>query len=347
MAFDNVEAAELYPCVVFYSSNPGEKVKITDMQVQGTQRDLLPGDPALAPLPAVLAESYIALIRKLHNSDSWTAHVNAAITSRFAQIKNLLPSTELEEPDMEALCTSVWPALCVVGGVDRGPKMGAPCQHTVSGMRAIVLGVLKKGVQRPVEFFWDFQTGVPGTTTVSVQWEQDHGVADVSISSLDFMEPEPFNTQKYHEVPMETLVQLLRLSGVTHEVAFPLLEFSEDELVMGAEPQTVDSLTDRMVSSILEDVARIRGSRGAPGDEDVARIRGSRGAPRDEVAADDPQAAGRQRRFAAMEGRFVKLAFLQFSALKTVGEFTTVDLLGLSFFTFFYLSGLVSSPIFH
>uniref|UniRef100_A0A8B9YSC2 HECT-type E3 ubiquitin transferase n=1 Tax=Bos mutus grunniens TaxID=30521 RepID=A0A8B9YSC2_BOSMU len=44
LAFEDVDAAELYPCVMFYSSNPGEKVKICDMQMRGTPRDLLPGD---------------------------------------------------------------------------------------------------------------------------------------------------------------------------------------------------------------------------------------------------------------------------------------------------------------
>lgn len=59
VAFENIDATELYPCVMFYSTNPGEKVKITDMKVHGTQRDVLPGEPNLAPLHAVLAEAYI------------------------------------------------------------------------------------------------------------------------------------------------------------------------------------------------------------------------------------------------------------------------------------------------
>ena len=33
VAFEDIDATELFPCVMFYSSNPGEKVKITDMQV--------------------------------------------------------------------------------------------------------------------------------------------------------------------------------------------------------------------------------------------------------------------------------------------------------------------------
>lgn len=33
VAFEDIDANELYPCVMFYSTKPGEKVKITDMQV--------------------------------------------------------------------------------------------------------------------------------------------------------------------------------------------------------------------------------------------------------------------------------------------------------------------------
>lgn len=33
VAFENIDAEEVYPCVMFYSTNAGEKVKITDMQV--------------------------------------------------------------------------------------------------------------------------------------------------------------------------------------------------------------------------------------------------------------------------------------------------------------------------
>ncbi|XP_029599121.1 probable E3 ubiquitin-protein ligase HERC1, partial [Salmo trutta] len=35
LAFEDVDATELFPCVMFYSSNPGEKVKICDMQMRG------------------------------------------------------------------------------------------------------------------------------------------------------------------------------------------------------------------------------------------------------------------------------------------------------------------------
>lgn len=33
MAFEDVDATELYPCVMFYSSNPGEKVRQREAQL--------------------------------------------------------------------------------------------------------------------------------------------------------------------------------------------------------------------------------------------------------------------------------------------------------------------------
>lgn len=41
VAFEDIPTdTELYPCVTFYSSSPGEKVRITSMVMQGAQRDL-------------------------------------------------------------------------------------------------------------------------------------------------------------------------------------------------------------------------------------------------------------------------------------------------------------------
>jgi hypothetical protein len=52
------------------------QVKMTDMQVRGTPRDMLPGDPYCAPLSAVLAEAYISLLRKLSTTDAWSRQVD-------------------------------------------------------------------------------------------------------------------------------------------------------------------------------------------------------------------------------------------------------------------------------
>jgi hypothetical protein len=59
------------------------QVKMTDMQVRGTPRDMLSGDPHCAPLPAVLAEAYISLLRKLSITDTWSREVNDYVLSSF------------------------------------------------------------------------------------------------------------------------------------------------------------------------------------------------------------------------------------------------------------------------
>ncbi|CAL8352432.1 unnamed protein product [Merluccius merluccius] len=87
LAFEDVDATELYPCVMFYSSNPGEKVKICDMQMRGTPRDLLPGDPVCSPVATVLAEATTQLIRILHRADHWTHRINKIMVERLHTIK--------------------------------------------------------------------------------------------------------------------------------------------------------------------------------------------------------------------------------------------------------------------
>uniref|UniRef100_A0A1A7WGI3 HECT-type E3 ubiquitin transferase n=1 Tax=Iconisemion striatum TaxID=60296 RepID=A0A1A7WGI3_9TELE len=87
LAFEDVDAAELYPCVMFYSSNPGEKVKICDMQMRGTPRDLLPGDPVCSPMATVLVEATTQLIRVLHRTDHWTHRINKTMIERLHKIK--------------------------------------------------------------------------------------------------------------------------------------------------------------------------------------------------------------------------------------------------------------------
>ncbi|XP_066503891.1 probable E3 ubiquitin-protein ligase HERC1 isoform X4 [Hoplias malabaricus] len=90
LAFEDVDAAELFPCVMFYSSNPGEKVKICDMQMRGTPRDLLPGDPICSPVATVLAEATSQLVRILHRSDRWTQTINRCMLQRLQQIRSCL-----------------------------------------------------------------------------------------------------------------------------------------------------------------------------------------------------------------------------------------------------------------
>ncbi|KAJ3666590.1 hypothetical protein Zmor_002027 [Zophobas morio] len=351
VAFENIDAPELYPCVMFYSTNPGEKVKITDMKVHSTQRDLLPGEPNLAPLPAVLTEGYISLIRKLHTSNIWTSEVNTAIIDRLNCIEDLFAKIKVHNCDflereeavnnreisfkINELCMRVWPALVIIGGFDRGLKIGGYCTHKGTGRKAIILGILKKGI-----------------TTVNVQWESDGSVADVAISNLEYLETPPFNNNKFSGLTPGLLLQVARLTGVTDELPFPACNLTRQEEDLLTEenhsrksdnlrsnsdsfihtqysstnrqqgPRTIDSLTDEMVTTILGEGKRIS----------VEKIVGTQSeANLSEVNDKNSQAKNSEiklleKKLLELESNCLQIAFLQFAALKALGIFLTSNL---------------------
>lgn len=51
-------------------------------------------------------------------------------------------------------CLKVWPALAVIGGVDRGLRMGGRCRSKVSGRNGTLLGTLKEG-SLSAKVLWD------------------------------------------------------------------------------------------------------------------------------------------------------------------------------------------------
>ncbi|XP_042364651.1 probable E3 ubiquitin-protein ligase HERC1 isoform X4 [Plectropomus leopardus] len=206
LAFESVVASELYPCVLFYSSNPGEKVALRDLQMRGMPSNLLPGEPLCSPRTTVLLESTVHLLRRLHQCDQWASHINQYIHAHLELIGPLLREDDLgsfipglspthfekEESERDrdvagddtgdvlphrrylsdaklaALCTEVWPVLALIGGVDSGLRAGGLCLHKPSGRRAILLGVLKEG-----------------SSLAKLQWEE----ADLSVSSMNSWSP--------------------------------------------------------------------------------------------------------------------------------------------------------------
>ncbi|GFO36542.1 HECT and rld domain-containing e3 ubiquitin protein ligase family member 1, partial [Plakobranchus ocellatus] len=93
LAFEDVDAAELYPCVTFYSSTPGEKVKITDMQLRESPRELLTGSPLCAPSVAVMAEATVELIRNLHRVPGWTSPINEYLSNQLEALHIWMSAT--------------------------------------------------------------------------------------------------------------------------------------------------------------------------------------------------------------------------------------------------------------
>ncbi|GCB83779.1 hypothetical protein scyTo_0024252, partial [Scyliorhinus torazame] len=156
-------------------------VKICEMQMRGTPRDLLPGDPICSPVATVLAEATIQLIRILHRTDKWTHCINKNMMDRLQKVKSCIKEVnhklkksrsvqsreehemkeegkeeergkyskhglaELTEIQLRTLCTEVWPVLAVIGGVDTGLRVGGRCIHKQTGRHATLLGVVKEG----------------------------------------------------------------------------------------------------------------------------------------------------------------------------------------------------------
>ncbi|XP_030044055.1 putative E3 ubiquitin-protein ligase HERC1 [Microcaecilia unicolor] len=233
LAFEDVDAAELHPCVMFYSSNPGEKVKICDMQMRGTPRDLLPGDPICSPVAAVLAEATVQLIRILHRTDRWTHCINKKMIERLHKIKTCLKEAgqklkksrsvqsreeqeenkeeekskhsrhglaDLSELQLKILCVEVWPVLAVLGGVDAGLRVGGRCVHKQTGRHATLLGVVKEG-----------------STSAKVQWDEaEITISDTPLYNLEPCEPLPFDVSRFRGLTASMLLDLTYLTGI-HE----------------------------------------------------------------------------------------------------------------------------------
>lgn len=58
------------------------------MYMKSAPRDLHPGSPLCAPLPAVLSEAIVSLIRTLHCNDEWEPFVNNCIVDGISAIRD-------------------------------------------------------------------------------------------------------------------------------------------------------------------------------------------------------------------------------------------------------------------
>lgn len=295
IAFQDIDpSTPLYPCVMFYSTNPGEKVKIYEMQVSGAPRELLAGDPQCAPVPVLLAEAYIHLIRTLHNTEFWSSQINECLIERLNQAKELLPELKIDlnfeaekhllkdgavdvqknsvvgkdstkeeiivekDIDFDQLCKEVWPALVIIGGLDHGLRVGGICLHKQSGRKATILGTLKQGM-----------------SNVKVMWhDMDYSISDCPVTSLEPFEDTPFDATKLCNVPSEVWLYIARLSGFTSEIELPELNLTPSELEVITDTtgeterptekgpyctRSVESLSNEMVTNIIGEVTR-RGS---------------------------------------------------------------------------------------
>ena len=58
------------------------------MYMKSAPRDLHPGSPMCAPLPAVLCEALVSLIRTLHCNEEWESFVNKCIVDGINALRD-------------------------------------------------------------------------------------------------------------------------------------------------------------------------------------------------------------------------------------------------------------------
>ncbi|XP_023264429.1 probable E3 ubiquitin-protein ligase HERC1, partial [Seriola lalandi dorsalis] len=281
LAFEGVVASELYPCVLFYSSNPGEKVALRDLQMRGMPSNLLPGEPLCSPRTTVLLESTVQLLRRLHQCDQWASHINQHIHTQLELIGPLLKEDDLgsfnqgfspthsekeederdkdqagddtgelpahrrslSEAKLAALCNQVWPVLALIGGVDSGLRAGGLCRHKPSGRRAILLGVLKEG-----------------SSLAKLQWEEpDLSVSDTPIISLEPCDISCCDVTRLGGLKPTVLLDLIYLMGLLEEQGWlgaypgPKRKYSEENTKEGETQSCLDEDASDEVRWLTED----------------------------------------------------------------------------------------------
>ncbi|KAF0022237.1 hypothetical protein F2P81_025499 [Scophthalmus maximus] len=257
LAFEDVDATELYPCVMFYSSNPGEKVKICDMQMRGTPRDLLPGDPVCSPMATVLAEATTQLIRILHRTDHWTHRINKTMTERLHKIKpcfresvgasgggggqrlkksRSVQSREEHDTQRESQDTPTR-AEEERGRHGRTHGLGELSEHHLRTLCTevwpvlAVIGGTDAGLRVGGRCVHK-QTGrhatllgvvKEGSTSAKVQWDEaEITISDTPLYNLEPCEPLPFDVARFRGLTASLLLDLTYLTSIHEEAAAKL-----------------------------------------------------------------------------------------------------------------------------
>ncbi|XP_055489136.1 LOW QUALITY PROTEIN: probable E3 ubiquitin-protein ligase HERC1 [Leucoraja erinacea] len=243
LAFEDVDATELYPCVMFYSSNPGEKVALCDMQMRGMPRDLLPGDPFCSPLTTALSEATVQLIRILHTNDNWMSSINHHMLCRLELIGSIMKEAKilklnktrskysikkstLEEKELrgqeEQLLKDEDKVQCITELAELQLRM--LCRE-VWPVLAVVGGIdsglrvggqcLHKPSGRKATLLGVTKAG---GNFARLQWEDaDITISDTSLSSLETCKSHCFDITRLHGLKPSMLLDLTYLTGVHKE----------------------------------------------------------------------------------------------------------------------------------
>ncbi|KAG9341250.1 hypothetical protein JZ751_019691 [Albula glossodonta] len=353
LAFEDVDATELYPCVMFYSSNPGEKVKICDMQMRGTPRDLLPGDPICSPVATVLAEAATQLIRILHRMDRWTHCINKTMMERLHKIKacfregggsgggqRLRKSRSVQSREEHDARQE-----------QREEEKGRHGRHGLADLSEAQLRTLCTEVWPVLAVIGGADAGLrvggrcvhkqtgrhatllgvvkEGSTSAKVQWDEaEITISDTPLYNLEPCEPLPFDVSRFRGLTASLLLDLTYLTSIHEDAGKPSArrhdkrhrreseEKAESE--PRPEPESTRETGDLRVSHSLDEVKAHAASAKSESEISASFMLDGQQAPTTESKRRSHEHGGGRGHEAQSEMRAVQLSYLYLGAMKSL-----------------------------
>ncbi|XP_043542936.1 probable E3 ubiquitin-protein ligase HERC1 isoform X3 [Chiloscyllium plagiosum] len=288
LAFEDVDATELYPCVMFYSSNPGEKVALCDMQMRGVCRDLLPGEPYCSPLSTVLAEATVQLIRKLHIHDNWMPAINHHMLCRLELIGSIMKEAKILKLNKSRSKYSVKKTTFeekeTRGQEDKLFK-GEDKAQGITDLAELQLRMLCREVWPVLAVVGGIDCGLrvgghcihkpsgrratllgvtkERGTSARLQWEDveitisflnSWSPSDTPLSTLEPCKPYPFDITRFHGLKAAMLLDLTYLTGVHEEPEISgKVTQNKDSAEKVVKPELEKKLDDEIAKCMADD----------------------------------------------------------------------------------------------
>ncbi|GCC28307.1 hypothetical protein chiPu_0006736 [Chiloscyllium punctatum] len=280
LAFEDVDATELYPCVMFYSSNPGEKVALCDMQMRGICRDLLPGEPFCSPLSTVLAEATVQLIRKLHIHDNWMPAINHHMLCRLELIGSIMKEAKIlklnKSRSKYSAKKSTFEEKETRGQEDKLFK-GEDKAQGITDLAELQLRMLCREVWPVLAVVGGIDCGLrvgghcihkpsgrratllgvtkERGTSARLQWEDvEITISDTPLSTLEPCKPYPFDITRFHGLKAAMLLDLTYLTGVHEEPEISgKVTQNKDSAEKVVKPELEKKLDDEIAKCMADD----------------------------------------------------------------------------------------------
>ncbi|XP_060677251.1 probable E3 ubiquitin-protein ligase HERC1 isoform X1 [Hemiscyllium ocellatum] len=280
LAFEDVDTTELYPCVMFYSSNPGEKVALCDMQMRGICRDLLPGEPFCSPLSTVLAEATVQLIRKLHIHDNWMPAINHHMLCRLELIGSIMKEAKVlklnKSRSKYSVKKSTFEEKETRGQEDKLFK-GEDKAQGITDLAELQLRMLCREVWPVLAVVGGIDCGLrvgghcihkpsgrratllgvnkERGTSARLQWEDvEITISDTPLSTLEPCKPYPFDITRFHGLKAAMLLDLTYLTGVHEEPEISgKVTQNKDSAEKIVKPELEKKLDDEIAKCMADD----------------------------------------------------------------------------------------------